>query len=109
MLLEASFESGDELAAKDATEYADGQEEGIAGTDPAGVVWGKTSGRNHTMEVGMKQQVLPPTVQHGEKTDLSAQMFRVGSDLQQGLGAGAEQQVIEDLFVDQGQRREMVR
>jgi len=52
------------------------------------------------MEVRMKQQVLSPTVQHGEKADLGAQMFGVGSDLQQSLGSGVEQQVIEDLLVD---------
>jgi hypothetical protein len=41
MLLKSSFEAGDELAAKDTTEYGDGQEEGIAGMDPAGMVRGK--------------------------------------------------------------------
>ena len=101
-LLESSLESGDELAAKDATEYADGQEEGIAGMDPVGVVGGKTSGGNHTVDVRMKQQVLTPTVQHGKETDLCAEMFGVGRDLEQGLGRGVEQQVIEDLLVDQG-------
>ena len=109
MLLESSLERVDELAAKDATEYAHRQEEGIAGMDPAGVVGGKTSGRNQTMEMRMEQQVLTPTVQHSQETDLCAEMFGVGRDLEQGLGSGVEQQVVEDLLVDQRQMREMMR
>jgi len=66
-LLESPLESDDELAAKDPTEYADGQEEGVAGMNPAGVIRGKTSSGDYTMEVGMKPQVLSPTVQHCEK------------------------------------------
>lgn len=31
------------------------------------------------MEVGMMEKVLPPGVEEGEKTDLRAQMFGVGS------------------------------
>jgi len=90
-LLKSSFESGDELAAKDPTEYAHREEEGIAGMDPVGVVGGKTSGRNQTMEMRMEQQVLTPTVQHGQETDLSAQMSGVSGDLEQSLGSGVEQ------------------
>jgi len=85
-LLESSLESVDELAAKDPTEYAHRQEEGIARMDPARMVGGKTSGRNQTMEMRMEQQVLTPTVQHGKETDLCAEMYGVGGDLEQGLG-----------------------
>jgi len=98
-LLKTSFETSDEFAAKDPTEYSNGQEKGIAGMDPADMVWGKTSGRNHTVDMWMKEEVLPPTVQNGEKADLGAQMLGVGGDLEQGLSAGAEQEVIKDLLV----------
>jgi hypothetical protein len=108
-LLKSSLESVDELATKDPTEYAHRQEEGIAGMDPAGVVGGKTSGRNQTMEMRMEQQVLTPTVQHGQEPDVCAEMLGVGGDLEQGLGSGVEQQVVEDLLIDQGQLREMMR
>ena len=108
-LLKSSLEGGNELAAKDAAEYAHWQEEGIAGMDPAGVVGRKTSGWDYTMEVRMKKQVLPPSVQHGKETDLCAEMFGVGGDLEQGLGNGVEQQVVEDFFVDQRQMDEMMR
>jgi len=99
-LLKSSFEKIDELAAKDTTEYFHGQEEGIAGVDPVGVVGRKTSGRNDTMQVRMEQQVLTPTVQHGKETDVCAEMFGVGGDLEQGLGRSVKQQVVEDLLVD---------
>jgi len=107
-LLESSFNSVDELAAKDATEYLHRQEEGIGRMDPTRVVGGKTSGRNQTMQVRMEQQVLTPTVQHGKETDVCAEMFGVGRDLEQSLGGGVEQQVVEDLLVDQAQMTEMM-
>ena len=103
------MESVDELTAKDTAENFHGQEEGIAGMNPTGVVGRQTPGWNHTMQVRMKQQVLTPTVQHGKETDVCAEMFGVGGDLEQGLGRGVKQQVVEDLFIDQGQMREMMR
>jgi hypothetical protein len=47
--------------------------------DPTGIIGGKTSGGDHTMDVRMKKQILPPTVQHGEETDLGPEMFGVGA------------------------------
>jgi hypothetical protein len=55
VLLESAFQTGNELAAEDATEYGDGQEEGVAGMDPVGAVGGETSGWNDTVEVRMSQ------------------------------------------------------
>jgi hypothetical protein len=89
-LLKSSLESGDELATKDTTKYAYWQEEGIAGMDPAFTIGGKTAGGDYTMEVRMKKQVLPPSVQHGKEADSCAKMFGVSRDLEQGLGSGAE-------------------
>ena len=107
--MESSLQSGDELAAKDATEYAHRQEEGIARMDPAGVIERKTSGWNQAVEMRMEQQVLTPTVEDGKETDLCAEMFGVGGDLKQSLGRGVEQQVVEDLLVDQGKMCQMMR
>ena len=108
-LLESSLESGDELTAKDAAEHAHRQEEGIARVDPARVVGRKPSGGNQTMQVRMEQQVLTPTVQHGKEADLSAEMFGIRRNLEQGLGGGVEQKIVEDLLVDQRQTPEMMR
>lgn len=41
---------------------------------------GDPAARNNTMEMGMKKQVLSPTVQYGEEADLGAQMFGIGGN-----------------------------
>jgi hypothetical protein len=107
--LKLPLQTGDELTAEDATEYADRQEEGIAGMDPAGVIWGQTSGGDQAMDMRMSQQILAPGMQHGEESDLSPQVFGIGGNLQKGLRTGAEQEVIEDLLVLQRQLTELMR
>ena len=52
----------------------------------------------HNAEADGKQ-VLSPTVQYGEKADLGTQMLGIGSDGGQGLGRGAEQHAVEEIFV----------
>src|SRR6267378_3494825 len=51
------------------------------------------------MQMRMEKQVLSPTVKHGEKADLSAQMFGIGSDGGQGLDSGSEQNAVDEIFV----------
>ena len=52
-------------------------------------------------------QVLRPGVQHGEHADASAEMAWIGGDLQQGLGSGAEQQVVKQTLVAECERRQL--
>jgi hypothetical protein len=47
-------------------------------------------------------------MQDTEESDLSAEMLGVSGDLDQRLGAEAEQQTIHHLFVLQGQRPQFV-
>ena len=51
------------------------------------------------MQMRMKKQALSPTVKYGEKADLGAQMFGIGSDDGQGLGRGSEQNAVDEIFV----------
>ena len=51
------------------------------------------------MKMGMKQQVLSPTMEYGKEADFSSQMLGIGSDGGQGLGHGSKQNVVDDLFV----------
>ena len=51
------------------------------------------------MEVGMKNQVLSPTMEYRKEADFSSQMFGIGSDGSQGLGGGSKQDVVDDRFV----------
>jgi hypothetical protein len=56
----------------------------------------------------MQQQVLPPGMQNADHAELGSQVFGIGRDLQQGLRAGSEEQVIEQTRVVQGQYLEFM-
>ena len=86
-----------------------GQEESVTRVYPALVIGRKATGWDHAMDMRMDLQILSPGVQNAEETDLCAQMFGIGCDLQQSRGAGAEQKVIDDFLVLQSQPCEFVR
>ena len=71
--------------------------------DPVGVIQRESTGWYHAMDMGMMLELLIPGVQHAEETDLGAQMSGIASNFEQGCGAGAEQQVVDDLLVLQGE------
>ena len=77
--------------------------------DPALVVGRQTTSRDHAMNVRMMLEVLAPGVEHAQEADLRAEMLGVGRNLQQSRGAGAEQEVVDDLLVLQSQPRKLVR
>jgi hypothetical protein len=52
-----------------------------------------------TFGLRVVQQVLPPGVKHGEKADARARMLGVAGDGEQRFGGGAEQNVVNHLFV----------
>jgi hypothetical protein len=45
-------------------------------------------------------------MEHAEEADFGAQMAGIASDFEQGLGAGPEQEIVDDFLVLQGQRGE---
>src|SRR5271165_4199291 len=92
-----------ELAAKYPAQHFDGKKERVAGVDPVGVIQRESTGGDHTMDMGMMLELLIPGVQHTEETDLGAQVPGIARDLQQSCGAGAEQKVVDDLLVLQGE------
>ncbi len=51
------------------------------------------------MHVGMMLQLLVPGVQDAEEADLSAKVLAVPGDFDQGLGAGAKRQAVDDFLV----------
>src|SRR5271169_2150585 len=107
MEAEPSFAAGalqgsHELTAKNSAQHFDGKKERVAGVDPVGVIQRESSGGDHAMDMGMKLEPLIPGVQHAEETDVSAQMCGIASHFEQGCGAGAKQQVVDELFVLQG-------
>jgi hypothetical protein len=56
----------------------------------------------------MPEQVLSPGVECADDADLSSQVFGIDGDLEQGLRAGGEQQVVEQTRIFQGQYVEFV-
>jgi|SRR5437660_286306 len=106
--LKGSLESGDKLAAEDTAEHFDGKEERAAGGDPAGVIWGEAAGGKHAVDMGMILQSLVPGMEHTEEADLGSNVPGIAGDLQQGFGAGAKQQVVDQTLVLQCERSHLV-
>ena len=73
----SASESGNKLRTEHLAESANGQEECVFGVNPPFSVGGDTAGRNDTVNVRMKQEVLAPRMQDAEETDLGTQMFGV--------------------------------
>ena len=61
------------------------------------------------MEMWMEIELLAPTMQYREKTDLRTEVFWVASDFEKGFRAGAKQEIVEDLLVLQHQRSQATR
>jgi hypothetical protein len=51
------------------------------------------------MQMGMKQQVLPPGVKDSQEADLGSQMFGISADGAQGFSRRAEKNAVQHLFV----------
>ena len=105
-VVEGPFESGDKLAAENTTQHLSGEEEAIAGVDPALVIGGEAAGRDHAMDMGMMLQFLIPTMEHAEEADFSAEMAGIARHFEQRFSTGLEQQTVDHLLVLQSQRGE---
>src|ERR1017187_9462308 len=92
-----------ELTAKNPAQDFDGKKEGVAGVYPVGVIQRESTGWEHAMDMGMMLEPLIPGGQHAEEADLGAQMSGIAGNFEQGCSARAEQQVVDDLLVLQGE------
>ena len=54
------------------------------------------------VQMGVQRQGLPPSVEHGEETDLGTQMFGIGCDRLQRLGCCAEENAVDRRLVLMG-------
>jgi len=99
VLAEGGLQSGDELAAKDAAEHLDREEEPVARRDPAHVIRSEAARGGHAVDVGMKLEPLVPGMEHAEEADLRAEVAGIASDLQQGGGTGLEEQAVDHALV----------
>jgi hypothetical protein len=73
-----------------------------------GVIEGKATGGNDAMDMGMKLDFLVAGVQHTEKADFGAEMLGITSHFEKCCGTGFEQEMVQDLFVLQGKRGQLM-
>ena len=106
---ERRLETGEELAAEDASEHLDRKEEGAARADPAGVIRCQSASGDDAVNMGMVLQTLVPGMEHAEEADLRAQMPRIACDLEQRGGTGSKEQAIDHLLVLQCKRSQFTR
>ena len=100
--LEELLKSGCELAAEDAAECTDGQEESVGRSDPSGAIGSKAASGNDVMYVGMMLKVLAPGMKHAKKPNIYSQMLRVAGQFEQCRCTGSEQQIVKQPLVLQG-------
>jgi hypothetical protein len=106
--LEGGSKSSDELATKYAPQYSNGKEEAWVRSNPASVIAGESAGGNDTVDMRVKLEFLIPGMEHAEEADLGSEMSGIASHFEQCLGTGLEQEMVQDLFVVQGERRQLV-
>ena len=107
--LEGPLQTGNELAAEDATKHLDGEKKSGARFYPVGVIGRQPTGRNNAMDMGMESKLLTPGMQHGEETKFRAEVSRIASDFEKCFRTGAEQQIVDDFLILQDQWRELRR
>ena len=73
------------------------------------MVGSESAGGNYAVNVRMMLQLLIPGMEHAEEADLGTQVTRIAGDLQEGLRAGAKQQVVDHPLVLQCQRSQFLR
>jgi len=105
-LFDGALQSCREFATEQAAEHLHRKKEGIARLNPVLAIGRQSTGGNDAVDMRMVFQFLCPGMENAEKPDLGAQMFGIASDLEKGLSAGTEQQVIEHPFVLECKRRQ---
>ena len=99
VLLKQLLKTSGKLAAKNAAQCTDGQEESSGRSDPSGAIGSKTASRNNVMYMGMMLKVLAPSMEHAKKPDVGTQMFRVAGEFEQRRCTGSEQQIVKQSLV----------
>jgi hypothetical protein len=103
-----AFEPGYKLASEDPAEDLNGQEKRVSAPDPLFTIWRKPARWNNTVQMRMEQQVLPPRMQDGEKTDTGPEVFGVRSNLQHRLRHASEQKIVKETVVVSAEWVELV-
>ena len=102
-ILEGLAKCCNKLATENLAEYRFGQEVVVWRVHPTSVIERETTGRDDTMDMGMKPDLLIPSVQHAEKTNLCTEVSGIAGDFEKGFCTGAKQKIVKDLLVLQHQ------
>ena len=97
--VEGRLQSFEEQATEQAREHAHGQKEPRATGDPLASIGSDATAGYDAVQVGVKKQILAPSVQNGQESDFSSQMSRIGGNCLQGLRGSTEKDVIECCLV----------
>ena len=98
-----------EQAPEQSRQHAHGEEEAWLASDPALAIGRHATAGHDTVQVRVMLQSLAPGMQHGDEADLSAQVLGIHGDGAQGLGSGAEQDVVDDGLVLIGDGGDLLR
>ena len=96
MLGDQSFH---EQSPEQAREDPHGQEEARPARNPPPTIWSDPATRHDHVDVRMMGHGRPLGMQHGDDTDLGAEMLGIGGNGEHGLGAGLEQQAVNHPLV----------
>ena len=96
------------FSSKNMAQHPDGQEEPPSlTTHPAGAVQSDATARDDAVQVRVMPECLPPSVQHGEKTEAGCEPAL--SNFEQRLGHGAKQDAVDNARVLKRQGTELMR
>ena len=82
-LLVELLQASDELAAQDAAQCVDRQEESARRVNPSGTVESQAAGGNDVVDMGMMLKVLSPGMEHAEESDVGSQVLGVACQFKQ--------------------------
>ena len=103
------LEMVDKLTADLHGESLDRDQEIVLRFDPFCLGSIKTACGDDQVKVGMKAHILVPGMKDSCKAYLCLEPFPISCQFEEGLGCGSKQDVVEDLFVVEDERIELVR
>src|SRR6267378_442589 len=96
------FQGFEQQSPEQAAEDLDWQKESGAAWDPAVVVSRQAAAGNDAVQVGMKVKILTPAMEYRQEAHFHTQTFGVAGNGEQGFSGGAEQEVVNNLFIVEG-------
>jgi hypothetical protein len=93
--------------AKQLGKHTHRKKESWLGVDKTGAASGESATGHNAVNMWVEQQILAPGVENRKESDIGTEVFGIASDGEQGLGAGAEQDIVNDLGILQGDGGEL--